>query len=371
VIATPDELEDLIEGIPHGVMMLGRDLEVLGWNSWLAVHLKMSRADVLGIRLNQLFPNRSFRALRRRVRTVRLLGNTAFFDPRVDAPLLPIPNSEASLFEAQEMPQSVVVAPIEGSDAVVVTISDYSHVAAMDELVQRTQMELARSNAALSSFGAIVSHDLKAPLRHIILLSEFLMEDHAAELSAEPTRYVAAMADAARRMETMIRALLDYSQVSATAPSFETVDLGLIVGDLARDLEGWMAERGATLHMDPLPIIQADPMQMRQLFQNLIVNGLKYAKPGVAPRMVVSALTSARNATMRFTDNGRGMAAEDIDRLLQPFQRVQAAEEGHGLGLAIVNTIVERHGGTLEVDSTLGEGTTFSVVLPKSGPASR
>lgn len=230
--------------------------------------------------------------------------------------------------------------------------------------------QLARSNRDLQDFATIVSHDLHEPLRKILAFGDRLQTRHAASLGEEGNNYLERILDAATRMQAMLDALLSYSRVSTRAQPPEQVDLNQIAHDVVEDLVVRIEETRGKVEVGELPTIEAEPLQMRQLFQNLIGNALKFHRPGVSPLVQVSATFSSdpglAQVHLYFTDNGIGFEEQYLERIFQPFQRLHGRSkyEGAGMGLAICRKIVERHGGRITASSTPGEGTTFEVILP-------
>jgi signal transduction histidine kinase len=190
--------------------------------------------------------------------------------------------------------------------------------------------------------------------------------------------YVRRIETAAARMQELISGVLAYSRVSAKAQPLEEIDLGKIVLQVISDLEMRIAETKGRVEVDTLCRIKADPLQIRQLFQNLIANGLKYRRPDVPPHVLVSsriiATPDAEGAVefCRITveDNGIGFAPESADKIFGLFQRLHGRSqyEGTGIGLAVCKRIVERHGGTITAESSPGMGARFIVTLPVHGP---
>lgn len=230
--------------------------------------------------------------------------------------------------------------------------------------------QLARSNRDLQDFATIVSHDLQEPLRKILAFGSRLQDRHAASLGDEGANYLERILDAASRMQSMLDALLSYSRVSTRAQPPEQVDLNGIARDVVEDLVVRIEETQGKVEIGELPTIEAEPLQMRQLFQNLIGNALKFHRPGVPPLVQISATVSSESGPsqvhLHFTDNGIGFEEEYLERIFQPFQRLHGRSkyEGAGMGLAICRKIVERHGGSITASSTPGEGSIFKVILP-------
>ena len=238
------------------------------------------------------------------------------------------------------------------------------------ELLQESNRDLARSNEALQDFAYVASHDLQEPLRKIQTFSNRLTTKHAAALDEEARDYLNRMDRAARRMEALIRDLFAYSRVTTQARPFQEVDLDEITQGVLSDLEDLVARVNGRVEVFPLAAIEADPVQMRQLLQNLLANALKFHRADTPPLVTLRGeFISEDDAPLfRFTiaDNGIGFAEKYLDKIFQPFQRLnpQYAYEGTGIGLALCRKIVERHGGTLTARSQPEQGASFIVTLP-------
>jgi PAS domain S-box-containing protein len=242
--------------------------------------------------------------------------------------------------------------------------------ATLEARVQARTAELERSNRDLQSFAQVASHDLQEPLRKIQSFADLLQQDHAPALDEDGQRYVARIRDAAARMNHLMHALLGYARVATKARPFEPVDLGQTLATVHEDVEVRLRETGGRVEVSgPLPTVEGDPVQMHQLLLNLIGNALKFHREGVPPVVRVQAVQTRRHVQLVVEDNGIGFDARFADRIFEPFHRLQGRGqyEGSGMGLAIVRRIVERHGGTITAESTPGEGSRFTLVLPTTG----
>lgn len=238
-----------------------------------------------------------------------------------------------------------------------------------EQSLERTALELARSNRELEEFARVASHDLQEPLRKIRAFGDRLGQTAGDTLDEKGHDYVARMRNAADRMSELIEDLLSYSRVTSRAADMTTVDLSRIAHQVVEDLEGRLQETAGTVVLEPLPSIDADPTQMRQLLQNLIGNALKYHRDGVPPHVVVTGGATRQEGwvEVRVEDNGIGFDPRYSGRIFELFQRLHAHGRfgGTGMGLAICRKIVERHGGRIWTSSTPGEGSTFVVELPQ------
>lgn len=243
-----------------------------------------------------------------------------------------------------------------------------------EQALARTNAALEQRNRELQDFAYVASHDLQEPLRKIRAFADLLVEDYGAAVDETGHYYLGRMQDAAGRMSKLISDLLAFSRVTTKTRPFEPVELGKVLADVRSDLEVLTEEVGGRIEAGPLPTIEADPTQMRQLLQNLVGNALKFRRPGVPPVVRVSAAMEddgegiGYRAVCRLTveDNAIGFDEKYLDRIFTPFQRLhnRSAYQGTGIGLAICRRIVERHGGTLTATSTPGEGSAFIATLP-------
>lgn len=229
------------------------------------------------------------------------------------------------------------------------------------------RIELQRSNDALNEFAAIASHDLQEPLRKILSFGERLGATVGTTLSADGRQQLDRMLNAAGRMRDLINDLLAYSQVSTRAPRVASVDLGQIAREVTADLETTIAEAAGCVNVGPLPTIQGDPLEMRQLLQNLVGNALKYRRPDTPPVVDVQCVNPlGPRCTISVRDNGIGFDQEYAERIFKMFTRLHGRKQyaGTGIGLAICKQIVERHGGSISAVGTHGEGAVFYITLP-------
>jgi signal transduction histidine kinase len=241
--------------------------------------------------------------------------------------------------------------------------------------------ELERSNRELTHFAAIASHDLQEPLRKIQAFGDRLLFQCGEQLNPKGRDYLNRMLAAAGRMRALIDGLLEYSRVTLRGQPMIPVDLNRIAQEVVADLETRLQQTGGRVEIGDLPTIDADPIQMRQLFQNLIGNSLKFQRKEVHPRVTISGSLvpppASRDGAARgpwcelsFQDNGVGFEPMYAEQIFDLFQRLHGREEyeGTGMGLAICKKIVERHGGQIAAAGAPGQGARFTVSLPVTRP---
>jgi signal transduction histidine kinase len=238
----------------------------------------------------------------------------------------------------------------------------------VEEKLQAYTAELERSNRELQDFAYAASHDLQEPLRKIQTFGNRLEEKYGNVLDERGLDYLARMQDAAVRMQTLIIDLLHYSRVTTRAQPFAPVQLNEIVQGVISDLETRIEEVSGEVRVGDLPEIEADRTQMRQLFQNLIGNALKFHQEDKPPVVEVSGEINSDGKCCHIwvRDNGIGFDPAYDERIFALFQRLHGRHqyEGSGIGLAVCRKIVDRHGGTIKAESQPGEGATFTITLP-------
>ncbi len=238
------------------------------------------------------------------------------------------------------------------------------------QVAEKTQA-LARSNKELEQFATIASHDLQAPLRKVSIFSDFLKQNMSAELSEENKDYLDRIQRATQKMQALIDGLLDLSRVNRKAGVFEWVDLRDEMVGAMRDLEPLIQATQGTVDIGETISIDCDRIQMHQLFQNLIENALKFHRDGVPPVVRVSAKAlNSDQCEILVSDNGLGFDVQYLDRIFGVFERLHgvSAYEGTGIGLSIVQKVVDRHQGTITATSSVGVGSTFIIRLPIHQP---
>jgi signal transduction histidine kinase len=245
------------------------------------------------------------------------------------------------------------------------------HAQQMREHAQK----LERSNRELQDFAYVASHDLQEPLRKIEAFGDRLVSRYGSALPDDGKMFLDRMQNAAGRMRRLINDLLDYSRVTTKARPFARVELGETLTGVLSDLQIRIEESGAVIKSDPLPAIDADATQMRQLLQNVLANALKFRKPDVKPEITITCSADvggtrvdhrAPHVRIEVRDNGIGFDNKYKEQIFTIFQRLHGRleYEGTGVGLATVRKIVERHGGSIDADGQPGIGATFIIELP-------
>ena len=235
-----------------------------------------------------------------------------------------------------------------------------------DRVLQEQAVELTRSNAELEQFAYVASHDLQEPLRVIAGYVNLLEERYGDRIDEDGRDFIAYTTDAVHRMRNLINDLLDYSRVESDGNPFEQVDCNRALENALADLGVSIQETDAEVTAEPLPELSGDPVQISQLLENLIANAIKFRQDDVAPKIHVSCHRSDSDWQLSVSDNGIGIRPRYQDRIFGMFKRAHKRSKypGTGIGLAMCSKIVERHGGTIWVESEVGEGSTFHFTIP-------
>ena len=264
-------------------------------------------------------------------------------------------------------------------DGVLFTFVNVTRLAEQQRQLETMNRELARSNESLQQFAYVASHDLQEPLRKVQSFGKMLADQFSTQLGPTGTDLINRMQSSAQRMSALIHDLLNYARLSTEKEPLRPVKLDLIVQDALADLDVRIQETRPTIQVDPMPVVMGSAVQLRQVFQNLISNALKFQAVGNSP-MVAVRCQPANPASLPadlppnkaywqidVQDNGIGFSQQYTDRIFEVFQRLHGKNKytGTGVGLAICRRVAETHGGGISVASEPGKGSTFSVFLPK------
>ncbi|NUQ63419.1 MAG: PAS domain S-box protein [Pirellulales bacterium] len=332
-----------------------------------------ARDRVLGTRPSEiLFPPSKSEGFQNRIDRYLEAHEGSMLGQRVEVTAV---RADGATFPAE---MAMTIGQQRGLPVMTFFVRDISLRKKAEEEQARYAAELERSNRELEQFAYVASHDLQEPLRKIRTFADRLQTRSQEALDDSSRECLDRIQDAAERMQRLINALLTLSRVTTKGHEFVRVDLAQIAAEVVSDLEVQIEASDALVEIGKLPSIQADPVQMRQLFQNLIGNALKFRRPEEPPVIRVHgrfitpreqrSQGSAADEKCRIVveDNGIGFEDEYAERIFGVFQRLHPRDvyEGTGIGLAICRKIVERHGGTISAQSKPGEGSSFVVVLP-------
>jgi PAS domain S-box-containing protein len=257
------------------------------------------------------------------------------------------------------------------SGEVVAILRDTTETKEHEEELTRINLELERSNKELDDYTYAVSHDLKAPLRTIESFSSFLLEDHSDNLDNEGKEYLQRIQSATKRMNTLIQDLLLISRVGRLNTEIDLVDLNEVIGEIKYDMETTLNEKNGKIIYIKLPSIKTQKVWIKQVFSNLISNGLKFNE-SPNPKIWIKCEENKDQYIFSVKDNGIGIDEKHHDKIFRIFQRLHTVNEypGTGAGLTMCKKIVESMGGNISLDSKPGKGSTFYITLPKGSEIS-
>lgn len=364
--------EMLIENSIDMIAAYNNDLKLIAWNKRCEQRFGKPKKEVMGKHILEVFPHFKEKEIMKQLEEVKQ-GKEFHFsenkyknsDGYYDSFLIPLKNKKSQIL------------------GILVIIHDITEIKNasiklkhLNESLLQKNEEFERSNQELASFSYIASHDLQEPLRKIQTFSMRIMEKEEENLSADGKGYLKRMFSACERMQNLIDDLLTFSRTNATPQELEKTDLNKLTKNIKNDLKESLDEKKAILQIDILPTVNVIPFQFKQLIENLILNSLKYHKPGIPPVIKIFSKkttfpggeTGKTYHQISIMDNGIGFEQEYASKIFELFQRLHGKHEypGTGLGLAICKKIVQNHNGIIQAEGKPGQGATFSIFLPET-----
>jgi PAS domain S-box-containing protein len=367
------KLRALLEAAPDAMLRCRDDGEIIMVNSPAEVLFGCSREKLISRNIRALVP-----------------GWTARFRPGWGeepalSKALPVERGvELHAFRenGETFPVEITFCPLQTEEGMVITsaIRDISERRKAEEQIRRLNTnleervlerteELMRSNEELQQFAYVASHDLQEPLRTVSIYAQLLAKRYQGQLQGDADQFIGYIVESAARMETLIHDLLDFSRVDARGTDFFTrTSCESALTDAIQNVRSLIEESGAVITRESLPQVMGDPIQLTRLFQNLLVNSVKY-RSEEAPRIHIAANAGDSEWLLSVKDNGMGIEPQYAEKVFGIFRCLQPRDKstGSGMGLAICRKIVTRHEGRIWVDSALGKGATFYFTLPRNG----
>lgn len=305
--------------------------------------------------------NESYNATQRRLKNV----NTGEYRWHSGiATIIPQENEDLSYW-------NVFMVDIHDQKLIEQTLKDNKELRETQKKLEEKITELNNSNEQLEQFAYIASHDLQEPLRKIGFYSDYLKHNYKQHLDSRGAMFLDNMLNATERMKALIRDVLSFSTIDNKRDALVLVDLNTVAHEALQDLEMSIAEKQAVVNIGQLPAIEGIAHQLRQLFENLFSNSIKYVEVGTTPVISVHSSTADEgNITISVTDNGIGFEMDYLNKMFGLFQRLHSRDQyaGTGIGLPICKKIVENHKGSITAQSTTGHGATFIITLPVKQP---
>lgn len=370
------KLSALVENSSDLITILDRDSKI--------IYESPSLKNVLGYEVNELLGMKPFEIMQEAEIEERKAVNEALFNKEIDVVRkeLCFKHKDGS-WRTLETVSRLIDDKENDLYGILVNSRDITQRKQDEEKLRLYTQKLEQSNRELQDFAYVASHDLQEPLRKVQAFGDRLERKCGEILTDEGRDYVRRMRDASARMQNLINDLLSFSRVTTKAQPFAPCDLRKVVEEVVSDLEVKIEQTGATVEIGDLPKIDADALQMRQLFQNLIGNALKFHRPEVSPVIKIypedlnatgasfkigeeEHLTGDDTCKIFVEDNGIGFDEKYLGKIFTVFQRLHGRNEyeGSGVGLTVCRKIVERHEGAITAKSHPGKGATFIVTLP-------
>lgn len=364
LVASNDELAQIFNSAPDGVQIIDRHFNVMRVNQAFMTLIRQSGGRIVGEKCFEVFSGALCNTPD--CPLVRILGG----EERVEV------ESRKQRLDGGSFPCLVTATPFFAPNGELIGIvevtRDISSWKDAERALSQAANNLLSRNQELQDFSHVISHDLQEPLMLIQAFGQRLRTNFQASLPEKAVAYLERIINSAERMQMLINGLLSYSRVEKDAQPFTEVKLNQVVQAVLEDLALKIEESGAVITVDDLGVIVADPLQLRQLFQNLVGNSLKYHDPHQVPEITIARVAVPRGVdphshlSISIKDNGLGFGQEHQEKIFDIFQRLHTRQQfpGMGIGLSICKKIVERHHGVISATAVPGEGAEFVVTLP-------
>jgi light-regulated signal transduction histidine kinase (bacteriophytochrome) len=345
----------------EGVQIVDKEWKYIYANDTVVVHSKFNKKELLGSTMMKMYPGIEHTEMFAFMEVCMKEGKAHQMINEFD-----FPDGSKGYFEIRMQPveEGVLVVSFDATKQKQAELVLQNTNMMLDEMVRRRTIELMSKNRELEQFNYITSHDLQEPLRTLSNYIQVLKEDYSEVLDKEGLGYLNSMDKAVNRMSLLTKALLDYSHLGRDR-KLTFVDCSKLVNDVLDDLKAVIQSSRATIEVGEMPKLNAYEVELRQLFQNLIANAIKFSQKGIIPEISISSKYMGECWEFSISDNGIGIDPAYYERIFHIFQRLHKPEdfEGSGIGLANCKKIVELHGGEIAVESNLGKGSRFTSTI--------
>jgi signal transduction histidine kinase len=379
-IDTVQQKFGVLDLLPVGAFIINEDFQVLLWNKCLAQWAGINKELILGAPIQEYFQKVKNNIFSDRLAQVFNGGPPLYFSSKIHKCIIP-----CKLPSGRQRDQQFTVTPVQSECEntfhalfIIQDVTDHvkqisKYRSIKEDLLKKESrmktllLKIEKSNQELQSFASIASHDLQEPLRKIITFGDRLAA-RIPDADEQSKDYLDRMQKSALRLKCLVGDLLQLTRIETKTRPFESMDLNNVVQTVIEDLETRLKNSGGVVKINKLPVIEADPAQMYQLFLNLIGNALKFNRKGIPPVVNLDSVKVENDVwEISVEDNGIGIMEEHVDKIFQPFERLhgRSTYEGTGIGLTICNKIVFRHGGEITVKRQSTNGVTFHITLPE------
>ncbi len=384
-----DLLNSVFDISDNGLVIFDPQGDIELWNNWMQKYTGLSAEEVLGRKLGDVFPELINSRVEQAITQAIRQGAASIISQSIHKAPIPLYASDNDRRENNRIDHSIIVKPIRINSKMrhcFLQINDVSASVKREQLLRKQKLdlqesiklqkknesklkqyssELVRSNEELEKFAYVASHDLQEPLRMVSSYTGLLANRYEDKLDDQAREFIEFAKDGTQRMQRLIKDLLEYSRVSTQGNTLIPVDCNSIYDDVINMLKLSIDECDATIRKSTLPVVSGDVSQLRQLFQNLIANAIKYREKDKLVEVDILVKQDGDHWQFSIADNGIGIDPQFYSRIFDVFQRLHTRDQysGTGIGLAICKKIVARHGGRIWIESTSGKGSTFYFTL--------
>lgn len=351
-----DNFRIAFDAAPYALVISDRQGKILLVNHYTEILYGYTKEELVGQPVKLIIPTKMHDGYETRREKFFEIGSVVKMGGTDENEMLAINKN------GTEFPIEIILIPIktESQSISLASVIDITERRNYESIIKRQVTELQLKNKELEQFNYITSHDLQEPLRTVLNYIQYIEEEYREQINDELLTHLQTMNASVSRMGVIVKSLLEYGKIGTDKEVTET-DCNKVVQDVLTDLKSLIIATGAVINYENLPVVYCYQTELRQLFQNLINNAIKFQPKGNIPNIFIGCEKSDNYTTFYIKDNGLGIAPENISKIFNIFERVHKKEEyeGHGIGLANCRKIVEMHRGKISVDSQLGYGSTF------------